>query len=437
MLADGPASLRFAWIAVGAAVVYLFIAGNNWSIRPGDLDFGIFFMAGEAVAGGRDPYEVWVQTTDIKAYFIYPPLPAVFFAALTPLGLVAASYAWFAANLALLAWAVRMAFRAIEDAWGVRFSSSTMAGALAVLSLLSADLLKRELWHGQTDIVLVAAIVIALRELDRRPWLAGLAIGIAANVKFHAVVFVPLMLVRARWAAAGWSVLATAALAFAPAVVLGWELNLKGWGVALGGIGQFIGLGEEGWRVPALDWRFSLSIPSALSKAGLGAGQVLAITGVIGLACAGAAWGLYASRGRRLFARPPGDPSDRALMLVEWCGLIVALLALGPQTTKRHMVLALPFFALVAGLLVMFRRIARGDRVWLLAAMLVYTLGAFLPPRSGVFEAAAEAWRSVAGRSWCLLVLYFAAMAVVVRAFPAARGERSPGAGAAVPRATP
>src|SRR6266699_883367 len=46
-------------------------------------------------------------------------------------------------------------------------------------------------------------IVLALRWLDKRPAWAGIALGLACNIKYLPIVTLPYLLIRRRWVAAG------------------------------------------------------------------------------------------------------------------------------------------------------------------------------------------------------------------------------------------
>jgi hypothetical protein len=89
---------------------------------------------------------------------------------------------------------------------------------------------------------------------------------------------------------------------------------------------------------------------------------------------------------------------------LEWYGLIVAVLAFGPQSMVRHTFLLLSMHVLVAALLLAPRA---GVARWPLAVgAAVFQLGTKLPPGEDMFERSLEVWRYIGGSSWCMLVMY-------------------------------
>ena len=80
-------------------------------------------------------------------------------------------------------------FGAPADAW------KTAAVALLAV-LLVADKLKGELEMRQMNLLMLFLFTAALRLLDRRPGLAGAVLGLAFNIKYLPIVFLPYLLLR-------------------------------------------------------------------------------------------------------------------------------------------------------------------------------------------------------------------------------------------------
>ncbi len=160
----------------------------------------------------------------------------------------------------------------------------------------------------------------------------------------------------------------------------------------------------------------SVSIPSAAARLAGGPPQVgYAVAGLVGLtALAAVAW-LYRRNGLSFLYRPDGlksgNPATRAVVGLEWAGLLTAVLLFSPQTNPRHLSLLL-FVQTAAALLLLCPR--KGvARLPLLIGTAVLVLGLVLPPgdpffgaQVGVWSAGAlEVWRTIGGPCWCALAM--------------------------------
>jgi hypothetical protein len=224
-------------------------------------------------------------------------------------------------------------------------------------------------------------------------------------------------------------------LALAPALVTGWHQNLHDWGASLSGLARLLGAASSDLSAPFGDVTFdkSISLTSAVARwliplAGRAAAD--AATAVIALAMLGACWLLYRAVGVPLLLRPADAPEEPALRYLEWTGLIVAILAFGPQTQGRHFVLLLPLYLGTAVML----RSPRGPRLPVVLGLLIIQAGLILPPANhDTYIRAVEWWRAVGGASWCLLVLYLCYVwtglrtAAVIRTTSAGRASPAPG----------
>src|SRR5205823_3844343 len=101
-----------------------------------------------------------------------------------------------------------------------------------------------------------------------------------------------------------------------------------------------------------------------------------------------------------------------ALVAVEWTGMTVAALALGPQTNTRHLVLGLVPTALAAVLLLSANDVgqfARSRRAAAAVVLLLILIGLNFPPKieeSTSLTAVATAWLKSGGPCWCLVLAY-------------------------------
>jgi hypothetical protein len=380
--------------------------------NPGKGDFEHFYYAARAMMLGEDIY-----ASHTRGY-IYPPLLAMMLRPLAGLELRPAQLAWAGLNLAMVAATVILALRVAVRRLGVPRERLTVLGVTAVGLVLAFEPVRQEIEEGQTDTIVALCLIGALASLDRRPWLAGVLIGLGANVKYQALVVLPYLLIRRRWTAAGATAASTAVFALVPAIVVGWRTNLEYLRVAFGGVAKLLGVPPDPTAVIVkthdIRWEKSISITSGLAKT-LGVDTpdrvVLALAGAVALLTLAAAWWIYKRRGGGvpLFAGRFGAAEARGVpsrvVPLEWAGLLVAVLAFGPQTLIRHMYILLPMFVWAAAILLVPRRGVA--RTALAAGVMLLIAGMLLPPGNvKSFEPALNAWRSLGGTGWCLVLMY-------------------------------
>ena len=376
-------------------------------------DFVHFYEAARAMARGQDLY------SSGRGGYIYPPLLAFLYTPFAGLPANAAAVVLLVCNTALMLASGFLAAGELARRFGVRADPWQTAGVALVAALLVADKLKGELQMWQTNLLLLFLFTAALRLLDRRPTLAGAALGVAFNIKYLPIVLLPYLLLRRRWAAAGAFAASAAGFALLPAALTGWDANLRNQAVAYDGILRLVGVPVGPARaanVEGITAAFSVSIPSAFARlAGGSAVLGLAAAGLVGLAAAAAAAWMYRRNGVPFLYRPDGARPEaqpaRALAGVEWAALMTAVLAFSPQTNTRHLSLLL-FVLTAAVVLLAFPH--RGVARWpLLVGTSVLVLGLVLPPGSqefgerlgALFTASVESWRAIGGPSWCALAM--------------------------------
>ena len=175
-------------------------------VRGGFTDLFVYQYGGRAlldglpVYGSRDPV--------MGLPFTYPPFAAVVMVPLALLPDWLAAAVWTGASVGALAAVVTVVRRELgrpAPGWLVALLAG---GALAL------EPVWQNLTFGQVNLLLMLAVLVDLVRPDRR-W-AGVLVGIAAGVKLTPLVFVVLLVLVGRRAAAG-----RAALAFAGTVAVG------------------------------------------------------------------------------------------------------------------------------------------------------------------------------------------------------------------------
>ena len=174
--------------------------------------------------------------------YVYPPLIAFLY---QPLGLMSDMHAGFvslainaAVSIFTLVLVSNVLVRRLTDTFDPRLAARVaLFGALC-----TADKIKGEFYHLETNVFMLLAFTAAMRWVDKRPWLCGLTLGFAFNIKYLPLVLVPYLLLRRRWAAVGWFAMFSILLALLPALSMGWTANLRAWVEASGGIFRLFGI---------------------------------------------------------------------------------------------------------------------------------------------------------------------------------------------------
>jgi alpha-1,2-mannosyltransferase len=195
-LLNGPAPVLV--LVVGAAVAGALLGGFK--------DLFVYLYGGRAVLDGLPVYESVDPVTGL--HFTYPPFAAVLMVPLALLPTWLAAALWTGASVGALAAVVVVVSRALGRPARGWLVALLTGGALAL------EPVWQNLTFGQANVFLMLALLVDLVRPARR-W-SGVLVGIAAGVKLTPLVFVVLLVLVGRRAAAG-----RAALAFAGTVAVG------------------------------------------------------------------------------------------------------------------------------------------------------------------------------------------------------------------------
>jgi hypothetical protein len=391
------------FVAAGAVSLGRIRSGHNFGNMFDFLD------ASRAMMAGQDLY------ASGKGGYVYPPLIAFLYqplallsdqlAAMVMLGMeVAAGIFTLVVISRVLAW------RLVGSVDPVLIARSAALG-----SILTADKIKGEFAHLETNVLMLMAYTAAMRWVDRRPWLCGLALGFAFNIKYLPVVLLPWLLLRRRWRASAWFVVWAVGFALLPAVSMGWRGDAHAWGEATGGIGRLFGVvsaSAQVARVRLIVDAVSISATSGLARTtGLPPRMAELIAAGIAAMIAGLIVRFYQRSGIPVLRWPVCtgqiDARFRGLFTAEWLGVLLMLLALSPFTNSRHLYMMLDVNIAAAVLLLGMGR--RVPRLPLLLATAGLWLGITFPPGGmRVFDQADNWWRSIGGAGWCMLGMLIA-----------------------------
>lgn len=400
-------ALTYVWFWV---VVSHRISGTPYSgfasvFVTGCGDFEHFYHGARALRDGTDLY-----ASGVRGY-IYPPLLAFLFMPLAAFSVQTAAWIMLVVNLGLglmCAWV--MAGETLRR-FDVEATSAHVAAVAALATLFAATKLRSEFQMWQTNILLMAALVLALRFLDSRPRLAGLLLGLAFDIKYLPIVFLPYLLLRRRFVAAGWFCVGIVVFALMPALVTGWSTNLHYWAQALSGIAHLFGISMPGIppaNIDPIGVGHSISITSGISRMLSDAPRAMgpAVVACIAAATALVLWRVYRHAGVPLLVWPSaaeqGTQPWRVLVVFEWSALIALDLAFSPQTNPRHASLLLMTFVPMAAMLCFPTPGAPRWPAWVGTAILLF--GMLYPPNLPAMVQELTWWRHVGGAGWCMVL---------------------------------
>jgi alpha-1,2-mannosyltransferase len=203
--------MRLARLLNGPApiLVLVAVAAAAGALRGGFKDLFVYLYGGRAVLDGLPLYESQDPVTGL--HFTYPPFAAV---AMMPLALLPpwlAAALWTGTSVAALAAVIVVTSRVLGRPTPSWLVALVTAGALAL------EPVWQNITFGQGNLFLMLAVVVDLMRPERR-W-SGVLTGIAAGLKLTPLVFVVLLVLVGRRAAAG-----RAALAFAATVAVGFVM---------------------------------------------------------------------------------------------------------------------------------------------------------------------------------------------------------------------
>ena len=190
-----------------APVLVLVVVAAVVGAVHGDLaDLSVYTYGGRAVLDGLPLYEADDPVTGYP--FTYPPFAAVVMVPLALLPSWLSAAVWTATSVGAMAAVVVLVRRGLgrpAPGWLV---------ALVTAAAVALEPVWQNLAFGQVNVLLMLAVLLDLRQPDRR-W-SGVLAGIAAGVKLTPLLFIVLLVLVGRRTAAG-----RATVAFAGTVAVG------------------------------------------------------------------------------------------------------------------------------------------------------------------------------------------------------------------------
>jgi hypothetical protein len=392
------------------------------------IDFKAFYLAARAVNTGEDIYRAGLEM------YIYPPMLATWMSPLGRLPVRSAAWLWYGLAVGTTLVTLRAWWCLLSDRF--RLPAAGWLPAVGLALVVWVEQFRREFETGQCDWLLLGALGFAAVLLDRAPVVSGLLVGFAVNIKYVPLLVAVWLVARRRRAAAWASLAGVVVWAVLPAAVLGWEQNLDYLARAGAGLGKLVGIrtaGQPGMVYP-LEYEYSVSIPSGAARVakllGLGREAVVPMVGSAALAAAAGTWWLYRRHGWSLSAgrRARLPVSGSGLGVLEWCGLLTAMLAFSPQTQNRHLFLLLPVILFGTAMLV-----NRIEPVKVALALASGVLGTALLGDANAVAAGTVNWGFVGGGGIAVVVMYLLLLDVGLRRLTVLPGSAPAGDGSGSP----
>ncbi len=404
--------LRIGLAVLIIAVVILmssFIIHAVTKAGRGDVcDFKAYYVAATALCEHADPY-VYAERP-----YIYPPLFATLCMPLASLSIEMAA----ACYVPVMALAVLLALfwgtQEFMERNGLQPRGALFAIALLITFVIMEDRIKSDLQMFQVNSLLLFLSIAALRWLDRRPTLAGIALGLAMNIKVFPIIMLPYLLFRRRWKTAAAMAGSTILFGLLPALVIGWKTNLQYLAQSSGGFLTLLGVHlnvHKQAQIKDVTASYSVSIPSGMVRMLGIEHSTLAWTLVTAILVSLILFGAWAYRRHSLprmhWPSPlqQQEPPYRALVAMEWALLVAIALIFIPQTNSRHLLLLAPLAMLGSALII--KTFRSREWSWALAGTGLVWAGLTLPPGSFKIEflhIAHVFWQFVGGPAWVLLV---------------------------------
>lgn len=199
---------KLAWCALA---IYLIALGISATLRM-QGDFAVYYAAGKRVLHGAAIYPAGE-----KDHFLYAPIFAIVMAPFALLPRHAAQGAFFLIN----AWGlVALIFGSGAMLFG---RGRTLPAALVVVPvLLTSILINNNFEHGQVNLPVLALCVWSIvYARESRSMASGAMLAVAILIKPFALLAGLYLLLRGRFAALGWTIVAAVVLLIAPIALFG------------------------------------------------------------------------------------------------------------------------------------------------------------------------------------------------------------------------
>ena len=207
----------YKWAKVLSSPIVVMVLGLIYlafELRLGRNDFDIFLAASNDLVARNDLYA--------NLYFgCYHYYYSLFFASVIAtvscFPLWVAKGAWMLLNMILLFRVWKLIKEYLADPKQNDRSVDVRQTLLGlILFLISMRFIRANLHYGQVTIVILFLSLFGLKAVREKKWWGGIVLAIGINLKWMPIVFIPYLLYRKEFRAAGISILTAVALWFLP-----------------------------------------------------------------------------------------------------------------------------------------------------------------------------------------------------------------------------
>jgi hypothetical protein len=271
----------YGWVIVGSAALKPDFFGLN-HIAPG-TDWMVFYGAIRSVLDGHwalltdgDRFTAFLNASmpshlpvplEFRPWF-YPPSFLVLLAPLAPLGFTASYVVFQILSAALLAIALRLNADAPRRTW------------LVILATLASPAASINITDGQVAFLVAALIVFGIRLLPRRPFAAGLVLGLLTFKPQFALLLPVALIAQSQWRALAAAAISALMLASLSAMMFGIDIWL--WWIPAA-VDNLTG-GDPKWIATGRIWGHSVFACVALLTESLKAASAIQLTATLGSA---------------------------------------------------------------------------------------------------------------------------------------------------------
>ncbi len=182
-------------LAASSLLLYIAVLAS-----AGHQDLDAYLSAGRDLLAGRPLYDAFLHhpfpDPTLRPAYIYPPIFAVLIAPLTWLPRVVAGWTWLLAMQAALALSITVVVRSLNPPWA--------AGWVALVLTFTFFPLLVDVAQGQTNLLVLALLMLGVVGILRGQSQAGAWLGVAAAIKITPLLLLGWLLFQRRWRAAGF-----------------------------------------------------------------------------------------------------------------------------------------------------------------------------------------------------------------------------------------
>lgn len=224
-LFGNPKLMRACRAAFFISIIVVIVA-DCMEIIKNTRDIDVYLNAARQIRGGQDIYAAPVS--EHRLYYVYLPLFAVL---LTPLTLIPREIAivfWTISSVILIGWIIYAFYELIT---GESLSETNVKTRWTIIFFslaLSLDSILPHLKHGQTNILITALAILAIRVIERRKSAAGGVIfGIAAVIKIIVFPGIAWFFFQRKFKVVAGVLAGAFAGLLLPGFVVGWATNFR------------------------------------------------------------------------------------------------------------------------------------------------------------------------------------------------------------------